>query len=61
LVLTLFSVRFHEFPGAQIFIYKRLLINSRKCFDDGVAAEQQNVVCTLAAWNFDWWTGLPDA
>jgi len=29
----LFEVRFHRFPGAQIFVYKRLQINScSKCF-----------------------------
>ena len=45
LALTLFKVRFHRSPGAQIFIYNRLLIssNSRKYFVDGTAAETANV------------------
>jgi len=30
LALTTFKDRFHGFPGAQIFIYKRLLISSRE-------------------------------
>ena len=56
LVLTQFKVRFHGFPGAQTFIYKMLLISSRKCFDDGGTAKTANVVRALAI--YDHWPAL---
>jgi len=59
LALTLFNVHFHRFPGAKIFIYKRLLIrSSRKYFENGAAAGKQNVVRTLAVQNFDRWNEI---
>jgi len=40
-----------QIPGAQIFIYKRLLISSssRNNFDDGTAAETANACPACAA------------
>jgi len=46
---------FHRFPDAQIFIYKKLLISSRKCFHDVLTAATANVVCVPAIQKLDWW------
>ena len=44
---------FHKFPGAQIFIYTRLLIiiSSGKYIDDGATVETASVVCAVPIQN----------